>query len=74
MFRALLDSSRCYHTASVFDPMSARIAADLGFADGSHFGRAFKARFGVTPAAFRRTAAPPARASGDGEGRVFEAP
>ncbi|ELP1296984.1 TPA: oxaloacetate decarboxylase [Pseudomonas aeruginosa] len=34
MFRALLDSSRCYHTASVFDPMSARIAADLGFECG----------------------------------------
>ena len=28
-FRALLASDRCYHTASVFDPMSARIAADL---------------------------------------------
>ena len=34
MFRALLDSSRCYHTASVFDPMSARIAAALGFECG----------------------------------------
>ena len=33
-FRALLASSACYHTASVFDPMSARIAADLGFAVG----------------------------------------
>lgn len=33
-FRALLDSSACYHTASVFDPMSARIAADLGFEVG----------------------------------------
>lgn len=33
-FRALLDSPACYHTASVFDPMSARIAADLGFEVG----------------------------------------
>lgn len=33
-FRALLDSTSCYHTASVFDPMSARIAADLGFEVG----------------------------------------
>jgi len=31
-----------------------RIAADLGFADGSHFGRAFKAQSGKTPASFRR--------------------
>lgn len=27
-------SNACYHTASVFDPMSARIAADLGFEVG----------------------------------------
>ena len=33
-FRALLQSNACYHTASVFDPMSARIAADLGFEVG----------------------------------------
>ncbi|QRY79827.1 oxaloacetate decarboxylase [Pseudomonas sp. PDNC002] len=33
-FRALLTSSSCYHTASVFDPMSARIAGDLGFEVG----------------------------------------
>ena len=33
-FRVLLASSACYHTASVFDPMSARIAADLGFEVG----------------------------------------
>jgi carboxyvinyl-carboxyphosphonate phosphorylmutase len=33
-FRALLSSNACYHTASVFDPMSARIAADLGFEVG----------------------------------------
>lgn len=32
--RALLASSACYHTASVFDPLSARIAADLGFEVG----------------------------------------
>ena len=33
-FRELLCSDSCYHTASVFDPMSARIAADLGFEVG----------------------------------------
>lgn len=33
-FRALLNSNECYHTASVFDPMSARIAGDLGFEMG----------------------------------------
>ena len=33
-FRALLGSNSCYHTASVFDPMAARIAADLGFEVG----------------------------------------
>lgn len=33
-FRRLLVSEACYHTASVFDPMSARIAADLGFEVG----------------------------------------
>ncbi|KPP97656.1 oxaloacetate decarboxylase [Marinobacter sp. HL-58] len=33
-FRALLDTRDCYYTASTFDPMSARIAADLGFEVG----------------------------------------
>ncbi|SNS31491.1 carboxyvinyl-carboxyphosphonate phosphorylmutase [Pseudomonas segetis] len=33
-FRALLATESCFHTASVFDPMSARIAADLGFEVG----------------------------------------
>jgi len=33
-FRELLASNSCFHTASVFDPMSARIAADLGFEVG----------------------------------------
>jgi len=33
-FRALLASNSCFHTASVFDPMSARIASDLGFEVG----------------------------------------
>nr|WP_237613412.1 oxaloacetate decarboxylase [Reinekea blandensis] len=30
----MLESERCYYTASTFDPMSARIAADLGFEVG----------------------------------------
>jgi carboxyvinyl-carboxyphosphonate phosphorylmutase len=33
-FRQLLASQACFETASVFDPMSARIAADLGFEVG----------------------------------------
>lgn len=33
-FRELLASKACYETASVFDPMSARIAGDLGFEVG----------------------------------------
>ena len=33
-FRTLLNSDQCYYTASTFDPMSARIAADLGFEVG----------------------------------------
>lgn len=32
--RALLNSQQCYYTASTFDPMSARIAADIGFEVG----------------------------------------
>ncbi|WP_051356664.1 GlxA family transcriptional regulator [Azorhizobium doebereinerae] len=40
---------------------AAQIAAELGFADGSHFGRAFKAKFAATPAAFRKTATPAGR-------------
>lgn len=37
------------------DPI-ATVAADLGFVDQSHFHRRFRARFGVTPAGWRRTA------------------
>lgn len=33
-FRSLLESGKCYDAASVFDPMSARIAGDLGFEVG----------------------------------------
>lgn len=33
-FQSLLASNRCFYTASTFDPMSARIAADLGFEVG----------------------------------------
>lgn len=37
-FRALLAADRCIHPASVYDPMSARIAADLGFEMGMFAG------------------------------------
>src|SRR6476469_1457730 len=33
-FRATLDRGRCIHPASVYDPISARIAEDLGFEAG----------------------------------------
>ena len=33
-FRSVLTGSRCYHPGSVFDPISARIAEDLGFEVG----------------------------------------
>ena len=33
-FRGVLEGDRCVHPASVFDPISARIAADLGFEVG----------------------------------------
>jgi oxaloacetate decarboxylase len=37
-FRAILDGNRCVHPASVFDPISARIAEDLGFELGMFAG------------------------------------
>ncbi len=37
-FRAILSGDRCYHPASVFDPLSARIAEDLGFEVGMFAG------------------------------------
>ncbi|MBM3485652.1 MAG: isocitrate lyase/PEP mutase family protein [Alphaproteobacteria bacterium] len=37
-FRALLAGDGCFHPASVFDPISARIAADLGFECGMFAG------------------------------------
>jgi oxaloacetate decarboxylase len=37
-FRAVLEGDRCVHPASVFDPISARIAEDLGFEIGMFAG------------------------------------
>src|ERR671920_1006364 len=37
-FRAILADSTCIHPASVYDPMSARIAEDLGFELGMFAG------------------------------------
>src|SRR5580704_2565624 len=37
-FRAILAGNRCVHPASVFDPISARIAEDLGFEIGMFAG------------------------------------
>lgn len=50
---------------------AARIAAETGFSDGSHFGRAFRASYGSTPAAFRRSARAGLGAT-DEPRRVFE--
>lgn len=47
---------------------TAQIAADLGFVDSSHFGRAVKTRLGMTPAAFRKAC----RADGTGTVRPQE--
>ena len=33
-FRAVIEGDACVHPGSVFDPMSARIAQDLGFEVG----------------------------------------
>ncbi|MBH67776.1 MAG: oxaloacetate decarboxylase [Rhodospirillaceae bacterium] len=38
VFRRVLDSNRCVHPGSVFDPISARIAEDLGFEIGMFAG------------------------------------
>jgi carboxyvinyl-carboxyphosphonate phosphorylmutase len=37
-FRAILAGDKCYHPASVYDPLSARIAEDLGFEVGMFAG------------------------------------
>ena len=37
-FRAILEGERCVHPASVFDPISARIAQDIGFEAGMFAG------------------------------------
>lgn len=37
-FRAVLESGRCVHPASVYDPMTARLAADLGYEIGMFSG------------------------------------
>ncbi|MDP7505722.1 MAG: isocitrate lyase/phosphoenolpyruvate mutase family protein, partial [Nitrospinota bacterium] len=37
-FRAILEGGRCVHPGSVFDPISARIAEDLGFEIGMFAG------------------------------------
>ena len=37
-FRTILKGDRCYHPASVFDPLSARLAQDLGFEVGMFAG------------------------------------
>ena len=37
-FRAILSGNRCVHPGPVFDPISARIAEDLGFEVGMFAG------------------------------------
>ena len=37
-FRGLIETEACYHPGSVFDPISARIAEDIGFELGMFAG------------------------------------
>ena len=37
-FRAILSGKKCVHPGSVYDPISARIAEDLGFQAGMFAG------------------------------------
>ncbi|WP_188189377.1 helix-turn-helix domain-containing protein [Nonomuraea sp. SYSU D8015] len=41
-------------------PTISAIAQSVGFKDPSHFSRAFRTRYGISPARYRRTAATPA--------------
>jgi AraC-like DNA-binding protein len=47
--RDLIDPMRAHRTVTT-------IGYDVGFKDAAHFSRAFKARFGLTPTAWRRSA------------------
>ncbi len=37
-FRALIEGENCYHPGSVFDPISGRIAEEIGFEVGMYAG------------------------------------
>jgi AraC-like DNA-binding protein len=50
---------REYALARLGDPGLAEIAARWGFRSAAHFTRAFRARYGLTPAEHRRAARPP---------------
>lgn len=54
--------------ADTSEPIAA-IAASCGFADQSHFTRAFRARWGESPASYRRRSAEPSAAAPHGEQR-----
>lgn len=54
--------------AGTSEPIAA-IAASCGFADQSHFTRAFRARWGESPASYRRRSAEPPPAAAEREQR-----
>ncbi len=48
-YRAVLAGDACIHPGSVFDPISARIAEDLGFEVGMFAGRSLAMRCWARP-------------------------
>ena len=52
--RALLQRDGCLTLPGVFDGISARLAASIGFEDPFQFSHTFKNVFGVSPDLFRR--------------------
>ena len=40
--REILEGDQCFHSASVYDPISARIAEDLGFIEDTLLPREFR--------------------------------
>ena len=55
---------RAWQLLAIGDSTLAEIASQSGFADQSHFTRAFKNHFGITPGEWRRQGCPTRRSSG----------